>query len=758
MRHTDIEEALASVNRTKCEELLSESEVAQIARSVDKSNKLIGEPSDSYTGQHGRSSSEPKSRIVYAVSTSDTPTLVADLLQKEVSLYPRCTANTPNTTATIGEVLEVFRIGGKFLTLIEAVRSETDKEKRNKLKKETLPCVVPGSEPQTQRGNAHCRPNGIIGLDFDGIPLDELESAKQTIAEVAYVFAVCLSVSGNGLFALAAYEGTPNLKNLLTAMQADFPYEIDKSCSDVSRLRFVTWDENLIVKDEVFPAILTKQKEAVINVDGTSPLESSQFPVDCLPQVLRDMVIEGALSLHIDRVYFATLILPIVASVIGARYVLVAKEDWFLPSILWTVLVAQSGGGKSPTLEALLKPLETLDTIAGESYERAMQEFFQEQAIHESKMMAWRAAHKKYLALPSHEQNREPEPPMPPREPTRKQYIMDDTTTEALFVALSENEDGVAMAHDELDGWVGNFDAHRTGGNKDESVYNRAFDGRPARINRKSGDKKVLKVKNTHTSITGCIPLLSLREMVSKKPRFLYSGLFARLLLVMPPDEKRKFTKLSIPESVKTAYYSLFDTIIAWREYENIMSPDKPYRVKMTVEAEEAFIENYDALEAERVSPHTPEVLKSTLSKMQGVTGRIALVLHIAEYASQSPDGTFPGTIPPLEKKTMDNAVRIARWFIGQTRRVLQFICPHEMEFSDNRIATAILNVIHEKGKTTKAELHRLQVFKDTPNAATVMDAELLDLKKRGVIESTFVKNDKGGRGKEVYRLAGSEK
>ena len=49
-------------------------------------------------------------------------------------------------------------------------------------------------------------------------------------------------------------------------MQADFPYEIDKSCSDVSRLRFVTWDDNLIVKDEVFPAILTEQKEAMDDV------------------------------------------------------------------------------------------------------------------------------------------------------------------------------------------------------------------------------------------------------------------------------------------------------------------------------------------------------------------------------------------------------------------------------------------------------------------------------------------------------------
>ena len=41
---------------------------------------------------------------------------------------------------------------------------------------------------------------GILTVDADGIPVDELESAKTTIAAFPYMLAVGLSVSGISLF------------------------------------------------------------------------------------------------------------------------------------------------------------------------------------------------------------------------------------------------------------------------------------------------------------------------------------------------------------------------------------------------------------------------------------------------------------------------------------------------------------------------------------------------------------------------------
>ncbi len=164
----------------------------------------------------------------------------------------------------------MFRTGGKSRNVIETIRNEPDKGKRNELKKQ-LPAVVFGSEPQAERNNAACKPNGILSLDLDNIPKDELESAKKTIEALSYVIAVFLSVSGNGLCALVAYEGTPDLKRLLAAMQADFPCEIDKSGSDMSRLRFATRDPDLIVKDSVIP--FRFQEEEKVSGDAQNPNE-----------------------------------------------------------------------------------------------------------------------------------------------------------------------------------------------------------------------------------------------------------------------------------------------------------------------------------------------------------------------------------------------------------------------------------------------------------------------------------------------------
>ena len=185
----------------------------------------------------------------------------------------------------IGGVLQWFRTSGKSKALIEAVRSEPDKEKRNALK-QTIHAVVFGSEPQTERKASACKQNGVLCLDFDHIPADTLESAKKTIAAVPYVFAVGLSVSGNGFFALAAYEGTPDLKTLLVAMQADFSYEIDKQCSDISRLRFVTYDPDIIIQDSVTPAVLTERTEPAES--ESAELESSQCGATILKNVSKN--------------------------------------------------------------------------------------------------------------------------------------------------------------------------------------------------------------------------------------------------------------------------------------------------------------------------------------------------------------------------------------------------------------------------------------------------------------------------------------
>jgi len=200
----DLEEALQKINQEKCISPLPKNEVTTIAKSVDKSDIPAGKNSTANKGQRGKKTPKSKSRTVYAVSPSDTVVPVADLLRKKVNIYQNCMAKAPIGAYTIGEVLEGFKTGGRSRALIDTIRSTADKDERNKLKKE-LHAIVFASEPQTERKAAACIPNGILCLDFDSVPAEELDLAIAKIWEVPYVFVVGLSVSGRGIFAIVAH-------------------------------------------------------------------------------------------------------------------------------------------------------------------------------------------------------------------------------------------------------------------------------------------------------------------------------------------------------------------------------------------------------------------------------------------------------------------------------------------------------------------------------------------------------------------------
>ena len=489
--------ALSAVNRKKCEPPLPDSEVIRISQSVDKSDIPVGEKSIASNKQREKKAPKPTYQTVYTVSVPIDSVSVADLLQKKVCIYQDCLAKVPRGTYSISEVLERFKTGGQAKDLIEAVRSETNKEVRNRLKQQ-LPAVIFASEPQTERKATACKPNGILCLDFDGIPVDELEVAKVQIAAVPFVFAVGVSVSGNGLFALVAYEEIPDLKTLLSAMQADFPYGLDKSCSDISRLRFVTQDENLIVKDEVFPAILTEWTEPVVDPDdsevttGTS-MAWERFPIWCLPPVLRNFCLAAAKATNTDPAYTATFVLPVVASAIGSHIVAEVKRNWNPPAILWSLVVAPSGSCKTHTLRPAIKPLIRKQGEFNKQYNKAVELYEKEKKQYEADLIKSKRGHGDI--------------PIKPEEPKRQFCYVSDTTTEMLIPILADNPYGVCSVYDEAMTFFGSLDAYRSGGGgKDEGIYNEVYDGGYVQVTRKTGDQFVA-AERSHCSIGGGIQL-----------------------------------------------------------------------------------------------------------------------------------------------------------------------------------------------------------------------------------------------------------
>jgi hypothetical protein len=417
----ELESALAEVNHIKCVPPLPSADVKKIVYQVDRADKVpLGKSDDAYNVSNRRNAQPVKQFTVNAATTS-VP--VAELLAKKVSFYRDALDTTAAGSTSIGEILDTIRTGGSVKEQIEAIRKISDKKERNK-QKIHLPAVIFSSEPQEHRrkGEAVYVPNGIMCLDVDDIPAHELEATKEKIASLPYVLAVMLSVSGTGLCALVTYEDTPNLKNLLAALQADFCYPLDPSCSDVSRLRFTSLDENLIIKDEVRPAVLSEWFVEIgqtissgalplthpLNLSeffggaaastpsvGVPTIERKLFPTDLMPSTLRNIAIGVRDTIGLkDSSTAAIAALAAASGLIGSSSKIQIKPGYTQPAHLFAAIVAKSGQAKSGTKKLLLSPLHERQNKWFEENEQANGQY-------KASMAEWKATKKKRTNRPT---------------------------------------------------------------------------------------------------------------------------------------------------------------------------------------------------------------------------------------------------------------------------------------------------------------------------------------------------------------------
>lgn len=126
---------------------------------------------------------------------------------------------------------------------IENGKSKKYKEYKNKLKCATLS----GTFDYRTKDTCKCN-NGLLAIDIDH-PVMELEELKQILVENLglYIYSIALSVSGDGYYVIVPIDTTKDRQlifNYIKRKFNDLDIEIDKSCTDVSRLRFMSHDSN----------------------------------------------------------------------------------------------------------------------------------------------------------------------------------------------------------------------------------------------------------------------------------------------------------------------------------------------------------------------------------------------------------------------------------------------------------------------------------------------------------------------------------
>lgn len=172
-------------------------------------------------------------------------------LDRTVSIYRNVTDNIGAKTT-----LRTFLLSDKYRAEIEHLRTITDKQERNELKKK-LPCITVSGvfEPIRATDNL-IEHTGLICIDIDGQDnghIRNFTNLKDQLFKLDEMLYCGLSASGNGYFAIIPIQNPKQHKQHFKAIQEDFSkwgIVIDNNCKDITRLRGYSYDPKPYINED----------------------------------------------------------------------------------------------------------------------------------------------------------------------------------------------------------------------------------------------------------------------------------------------------------------------------------------------------------------------------------------------------------------------------------------------------------------------------------------------------------------------------
>lgn len=382
------------------------------------------------------------------------------------------------------------------------------------------------------------------------------------------------------------------------------------------------------------------------------PDEWAPFPVESLPVVLRNFAQEVARTMCVDEAFVVLPALGAAAGSIGNTYRIHVKEAWYEPSILWTVLVAESGTGKSPCIREVLAPLREREPV-----ERA--KYTKDQKVYEWLWPKLKETCEIWLKNNMKVPNllvQQITPPKPP-EFVRHRFMVGDTTTAALSRILQETPRGVLLHCDELTSWIGSFDKYRSSRGTDQAFWLSIHSAEPLLIDRKG---EQIQIPRPAVSIVGGIQPGILRRVL--RAEHWESGLLARILMAMPPTKPKKWNAAGVPEDVKSSMANALGKLLDLQP--EARDPWVPRTISMSPAACKVFGRFYD--EHNEDLSKKSDAVRSAYAKLEGCCARLALILHLFKRAA----GESTEQADSIDAQTVEQAVTITKWQTRETQRI----------------------------------------------------------------------------------------
>ena len=433
----------------------------------------------------------------------------------------------------------------------------------------------------------------------------------------------------------------------------------------------------------------------------------NKFPVSELPGVLRDFVTECAGAIGCDPTMVLMPALAVCAAAVGTSRKLCIKQGWFVPCVLWTVVVGESGSQKSPPFRMAVAPLRKRQLKQAKEFQQATIEYETAMLQYETELKKWKKD--SIGAIPF-----EPLPPVWSRS------LVADTTVEALAPILQSNPRGLLLGQDELSAWVTGFDKYNKSGPTSANVqgYLQMYNADSLEIDRKTGETRCIFVPQASLCVCGGIQPDILSRVLTDEHKS--NGLQARLLMAYPERQPKQWRDQEIAAGTLNRYEKLIDNLLKLEPDRNDEGEQIPVMISLSAGAREQFKQfvNTHGEEQNAMSGH----LASQWSKLEEIPARLGIVLHcVLQVASHVNDHQF------IDSETMTNAIAITEWFKTEWIRINNLLSESEEEREDRQL----VEYIRRKGGTISAS--RLNRNRRDIESTTAAESLLIRLVSNGL-------------------------
>lgn len=184
--------------------------------------------------------------------------------QKEITIFKNIKDTSTPFYRPLSFILQRIE-AGKSKELIQKIRKEKDKTKRNLLKQE-LPAICFSGKFQKRNDDSLVEYSGIICLDFDGFKTKkDLEDYKLSLMDNDIVHCAFHSPSGYGLKVLIKVPQDPdNHVGYFKALSKQFNnVYFDSTSKNISRVCYESYDPFIYINDDskVFDELIEEEFE-----------------------------------------------------------------------------------------------------------------------------------------------------------------------------------------------------------------------------------------------------------------------------------------------------------------------------------------------------------------------------------------------------------------------------------------------------------------------------------------------------------------